>query len=400
MRELQQMIEFKSEELLLFQLLDYSMHPNKKIEINMSEISSWDNVVYMAEKHGVLAVLYEVLSNNKLFPAEYMKSVEKKAQQNVMQQYRLLFLSRYLLELLNRNGIRACLLKGSAISFYYPQPELRKSGDIDILLQDIYKLDYVRVLFDKCGFQLKEEQAANHHLVFFSNEGIEIEVHTMLAEPFDNKKLNMQIQNILQECETEYVNVMNANIRTLKRPYFAFHLLLHMLQHFLRSGFGLKLLCDWGLFWQEETEKEEMECYLELIGKTGIKKFSDVITNACIEYLGLEHKDVEWMQLSSDCPVDEFMREIMDAEEFGKSQANRMVMMRGTKLVDYVREFHHQMHLNFPGIGNCFLLWPILWIFTLVKFIYNNKKLRQISTTKVLKEARRRSKLMEKMKIM
>lgn len=76
-----------------------------------------------------------------------------------------------------------------------------------------------------------------------------------------------------------------------------------------------------------------------------------------------------------------------------------MVMMRGTGLLDYIREFHHQMHLNFPKAGKCFLVWPVLWVITLVKFLYNNRKVRNISTKEILKEAKRRSKLMEKIKI-
>lgn len=92
-----------------------------------------------------------------------------------------------------------------------------------------------------------------------------------------------------------------------------------MMQHFLRSGFGLKLLCDWVLFWQEPTTQEDRECYLRLVKDAGIKGFSDVITNVCVMYLGLEQQDVAWMELSADSPVEEFMREILDAEEFGKS---------------------------------------------------------------------------------
>lgn len=391
---------FSEEEKLLFQFLDLSLHSDKRIKLDTSADFSWDKMISIADKHGVLSIMYDTLMHEKSISDEWKKFVTKKSQQNVMQQYRLLFLSRYLLELFKKNGIRACLLKGSAVAFYYPQPELRKSGDVDIVLQDKNTLEVARELLLKCGFQLEEEQLTNHHLTFLSKEGIAIELHSMLAEPFDNKKLNSYMDRVLLECEIEYVNVMNANLRTLKRPYFAFHLLLHMLQHFLRSGFGLKLLCDWVLFWQEETSKEDRECYLRLVNEAGVKAFSDVVTNACVKYLGLEQQDVAWMELAEDSPTEDFLREIMDAEEFGKSGENRMVMMRGTGLMDYVREFHHQMHLNFPKAGKCFLLWPVLWVITLVKFLYNNRKVRNISTKQILKEARRRSKLMEKIKIL
>jgi len=105
------------------------------------------------------------------------------------------------------------------------------------------------------------------------------------------------------------------------------------------------------------------------------------------------------MHCDENSPVSVFMREVLDAEEFGNSNQNRMVVMRGTGLFDYVREFHHQMKLNFPKAGRCFIFWPVLWSITLLRFIKNNRKIRQVSTASVLKEAARRSRLMEKLRL-
>ena len=62
-----------------------------------------------------------------------------------------------------------------------------------------------------------------------------------------------------------------------------------------------------------------------------------------------------------------FMLDIFEAEEFGKSDRERMLVLRGTRISDYVREFQHQMHLNYPNAGKIWLLWPVLWFNTLVK---------------------------------
>jgi len=93
------------------------------------------------------------------------------------------------------------------------------------------------------------------------------------------------------------------------------------------------------------------------------------------------------------------MREILDAEEFGKNDANRMVMLSGMGPWAYIKELHHQMHLNFPKAGKCFLLWPVLWVITLVCFVRNNRKIRNTSTKEVLREAKRRSGLMKQLKV-
>ena len=88
----------------------------------------------------------------------------------------------------------------------------------------------------------------------------------------------------------------------------------------------------------------------------------------------------------------------MDAEEFGKAK-NRMVALRGNGLFDYVREFHHQMHLNFPKAGKIFLFWPVLWMITLIRFLRNNRKVRSVSSKELFESAGKRGKLVKGMKL-
>ena len=124
-----------------------------------------------------------------------------------------------------------------------------------------------------------------------------------------------------------------------------------------------------------------------------------MVTLVCVHFLGLKEELVQWMDLAPDYPVEEFMRETLDAEEFGKSSKNRMVVLRGTKISDYIREFHHQMRLNYPKAGKCFAAWPVLWPMTLLRFLKNNQKLRNTSTVNILREATRRSRLMRKVRL-
>jgi hypothetical protein len=95
----------------------------------------------------------------------------------------------------------------------------------------------------------------------------------------------------------------------------------------------------------------------------------------------------------------EFLREIFDAGEFGRDEKERMVAMRGTGPAAYVREFHHQMRLNFPKAGSIFLCWPVLWALTLFTFLHNNRKIRQVSARSLLKKAGLRSRLTKKMRL-
>lgn len=393
---------FSKEELLLFQMVKNSLEPEKRDEkhCNLSE-EEWEKLVRLAERHGMVSLLYPELCENQKISDRLKQRVSMAAKQTVLQQYRLLFLSKYLISLLEENGIDAVILKGATVGTYYPVPELRKSGDVDLLLLNPKDLNKVKQLLEMENIQMAKEQSALHHVCFATMDGIEIEVHTMLAEPFDNEKTNVGLRFLFKEKKDVVVKkeIMGIDLPVLSTPYYAFELLLHMLQHFLRSGFGLRLLCDWVVFWKTTFTTQEKEQYMELVSQFGVRGFSDMITETCIKYLGLSGELMQWMDISSEYPVAEFMRETLDAEEFGKSNVNRMVVMRGTGIKDYFREFHHQMKLNYPKAGKCVLLWPLLWFLTLVRFIRNNRKLRKTSTRQVLREAKCRSRLMNAINI-
>ncbi len=389
---------FSKEEQELFKVIRNSLLP-EQIEETFTALDEkeLDTVIRLAEKHGVISLLYSEFCEKRNVPELLKERIEAAAKKTVLQQYRLLFLSSYLAEILKENEIPSAILKGVTIGAYYPVPELRKSGDVDLLLLHPEDLNRAKQVLESAGFKEKKEQQALHHICFATTEGIEIELHTMLAEPFDNEKTNEYLQRLLSKVENqvEEKEVMGIKLPVLPEAYYGFELLVHMLQHFLRSGFGIRLLCDWVVFWQQTMSREEKETYLSLVDEMGIRGFSDIVTMTCVGYLGLSEQLVQWMDILIDYPVEEFMRETLIAEEFGKSSRERMVVMRGTGMFDYVREFHHQMRLNFPNAGKNVLLWPVLWLVTLVRFLTNNKKIRKTSTAEILREANRRSRLMK-----
>ncbi len=364
-----------------------------------TEFRQW---LQIAGAHSVLPLLYPVcVEQEKEYPGDIQEAVEKAAISASKQSYRLLFLSKFLVNQLKEADVPVVILKGVATAQFYPVPEYRKSGDVDLLLTEPDKLDLCCEVLEACGLVRKNEQHALHHISFAAEGGIDVELHTLLAEPFDNRKINQYLENLVGKCSSQVrqTEIMGIILPVLQDGFHAFELLLHMLQHFLRSGFGLKLLCDWVVFWNRECANAECETYLKLVRESGLKGFSDMVTLVCCRYLGLGKDRVAWMELGSDYDTAEFMREILEAEEFGRSSADRMVVMRGSGLWDYFREFHHQMRLNFPKAGKCFLCWPVLWMITLVNFVKNNRKVRNVSTKAVFDKAAQRSKIIQQMKL-
>lgn len=390
------------EQLELCRLLSLALH-NKALE-RLSPDVDYARVIAVAESHKVMALLHPVLEHAGLQESIW-KIVDRKGEQTVRQSYRLLMLSRYVIGLLKENGIDAILLKGCGTAAWYPVPELRKSGDIDLLFKSEDETRKALQILAQQGFVTTEDQPANHHIVCESRDSVSLELHMSLAEPFDSEKTN----RFLADCQKEYfahrrvVDCMGVAFELTSDGYHAFYLLLHMLQHYVRAGFGVKLLCDWVVFWESPLSEKEKKIFLRLTQESGTFGFAVMMTRVCVKYLGLREKQVEFLMQAEPKDVcdltEELMAEIFEAEEFGHSSKDRMVVLRGTGLMDYAREFHHQMKLNYPKAGKIMVLYPVLWIMTLCGFLYRNRTLRKVSGRQILKKAKKRSQLTEQMRL-
>ena len=394
------------EQLELCRVLSLALD-NKKIE-KLNPDVDYARVIAIAESHKVTSLLYPALEEAGL-PENIWNIVDRRAEQIVRQSYRLLMLDRYVVNMLQAHGIDAILLKGCGTAAWYPVPELRKSGDVDLLLKNEGEAFKALRILKENGFTEAEEQSSQHHIVCESPDHIEIELHTALTEPFDSEKANQ----FLAECQKEYfthrreVDTMGVTFRLTADAYHAFYLLLHMLHHYLRAGFGIKLLCDWVVFWAKDVSDQEKKTFFGLVQGSGILGFAQMMTKVCVRYLGLKEENMNFLfDANGDSKsgknrdlTEELMLEIFEAEEFGRSSSDRMVTLRGTKLTDYIREFHHQMKLTYPKACRIIVLYPVLWGMTLFGFIRRNRTLRKVSGRQILKNAKKRGQLTEQMRL-
>ena len=396
--------QMEEEQWDLCRLLDAALH-GRPAEIR-PPAEKCSAVLELADRHRVLPLLYDVLAPKLPEEDDNRKRLEKRSVETVRQSYRLLFLGKYVTGLFAEQGIRVVLLKGSGTAGLYPVPELRKSGDIDLLVADQKAGEKAYEVLLEHGFRKASEQHAHHHIVCVGAEQIGIEIHVALAEPFDFKDVNEWLAThqaeFLVHCEK--TTVMGVEFPVLQPAYHAFYLLLHMLQHFLRAGFGLKLLCDWVVFWEKEYDSGVQERFCCMAEECRMMGFARLVTAVCVKYLGLSEEKVSLLLCKFDwkaeaANLEAFLSEILEAEEFGKSSADRMVALRGTGWRDFCREFHHQTLLTYPGAGRYRILHPVLWVMMFCGFVYRNVKMRRVSGYAVLKKAKARGKLVEEMKL-
>lgn len=390
----------KEETWLLHTLAQILQETEWEKNVREEDPPDWDHICSLAQEHAVASLLYP-LAELKCGSERFCAGIRETAIRVVQQNYRLMFLTNYVVNQLKKAGVSVVVLKGVSAAAFYPVPELRKTGDVDLFLPNAEQmLEKAAAVLDAAGFEREKEQKVNHHHVWRTSEGIEIELHVMLAEPFDDRVANRYLEQISSQvighiCRKE---IMGICFPVLSEEYQAFQLLLHMLQHFLRSGFGLKLLCDWVVCWNRDWTEEGMDRYRRLITESGLDGFSDMITTICMEHLGLNPERGKKIRIQKKVPCyDEFLEDILESAEFGQKDKSRMVALRGNRLRDYIREFQHQMRLTYTKASRCCLLWPVLWVIFLSGFLKNNKEIRGVSVWQILKKTRERSQKMDKL---
>ena len=382
---------------LLRQTLQQSAKANAVLSLPPPK---WQQLVTLADCHEVLTLL-EITWDSAPLSDEQRLRIQAKTARTIQKSIQLQALNARLTALLASEGITAITLKGCTVSRFYPTPEFRKTSDIDLFVAnpaDAKKA--VNILGDN-GFNPSGAWHANHHFILSSEKNEVVELHTAWADDFKDKILNQYMAKMQPESmhHCHLTDIQGFQVYAYETPWHAFYLMIHMLTNFVGSGFGLRNLCDWVVLWNNCGEAEAREDFWKMAVESGTEEFAAALTAICVKYLGLdrERSPVPNEKYVDPETVEMLLRDILDAGEFGYSEAARMVGMDGDSWTAYVREFHHQMHINFPKAGRWIILWPVLWAATLIRFLRNNRKLHRAPLTEIMKKAGKRGQLVSRL---
>lgn len=192
----------------------------------------------LSKRHDLAHLVSYVLDRAGLLPTGKLGEAFKSAQMLAI--YRaetILFAYNEIKEALEEAKIPFISLKGAVLRAYYPEPWMRTSCDIDILIQR-ERLDEAISHLEARGYRAAEKH--NYHDVsLYAPNGVHLELHFSIKE-------NMpQIDGML-EAVWDYTEALEGKQYEKKQTdaYFVFHHLAHMAYHFLSGGCGVKPFLD------------------------------------------------------------------------------------------------------------------------------------------------------------
>ena len=238
----------------------------------------------LAKRHNLTGLVSHALEAQNLAKDSPVSTLFQKAMFNEIYYYeKLNFTYQMLCEALEDGQIAFLPLKGAVMRQYYPQPWMRTSCDIDILVHenDISRAE--TILTSALGF--KESGRTTHDISFYSSDGIHVELHYELIESKRAGKAGQVLERIWEHAAP----VQDGSYRhRLDDAMFYFYHIAHMAKHFESGGFGIRMFLDLCLLMEPmKNSRSQIEV---LLRESGLLAFDKVACEICrVWFSGQEH---------------------------------------------------------------------------------------------------------------
>ena len=242
----------------------------------------WVKLVKLSQIHCVTGILGYMTMSWHICPNEQMKASLRSVCLNTIALFaRRAALAEVFSQTLSRNGIDHIMMKGYVLRAYYPVPELRTFGDIDIVirLEDRAKSD---ALLRCLGYQPE----ADWEPVFRYIKDVEYyEIHTEIMDVNVSNKADYRgyFRDLWRYAEAD------DDCRYQFQPEFHFvYLLTHIAKHVAGSGAGVRMYLDVTAFLRHFGGSLDWDWVRQELEKLQLTDFANVVLHMVQESFGVE----------------------------------------------------------------------------------------------------------------
>lgn len=299
----------------LFALLSYELF-GKELYVEANGVA-WQDVLAAANEHAITPLLYSGVNRMEGIEQSIFDSIERSAVRSTIISDRMAKIQNEVLRRLKEERINAVVLKGTSVAACYRHPEVRITGDIDILVDPAD--------MEKCGEILQQdgfvfEDSGELHAVYRKKQAV-VEVHWKVSW-YPSTANGIFAQNYMDDALKNAVlqRFGQYDFPVLDTSYQLVSLLSHMERHMTASGIGLRQLCDWAVS-VHQVKAEESEAVINVLEKCGLLRFAQILTKVCEKYLGLP--GCGWLSSVPDELIEETISDILSVGNFQAQYENR-----------------------------------------------------------------------------
>lgn len=261
-------------------------------------------------------------------------------------------------ETLEKAEIPFIPLKGALIRDLYPEPWMRTSCDVDVLVRQEDARKAADRLCESLGYRIEEE--TRHDLSLFSEGGVHVELHFSLINEEDHHAGDALLARAWEfAAPTDGKQFEHA----LSDPFFYTYHVAHMARHFAAGGCGIRSFLD---LWLLDTQECDRAARSSLINEAALSAFLHAAQALCRHwFMGEENTDPHLLTVE---------RFVLFGGAYG-SKHNYVTLQqkkRGGRL-GYVlsRLFipYKQMKYIYPILKKAPVLLPVFWVWRWIEHL-------------------------------
>lgn len=299
----------------------------------------WPSVLKLAQEQAVLPLVGAALINcpgiacPEQLRASLLMLARKAAEKDFVRKNRILRMTREM----EGVGIDVQLIKGYAVADCYSFPECRSSTDSDILVpldQEHTACDFLR----NKGFQVEMRSETDHHDVCQHPQLGVVEIHVHLYNEL-RREIWFEDINCDGFIKEPSIQMMSSGIpfRTLGCTDHLIFLSLHLIEHFICAGMGLRMMTDIALFFSKYRDQIDTKRYWKVMDQLKYATLMNCVLWAMIDTGCFDAS--EFTGISEECP-DSIDLILFDLERGGHLGVNTGYQFDGAY------EYSRQLYLH------------------------------------------------------
>ncbi len=250
------------------------------------------------------------------------------------------------------------VLKGTTAAQYYPHPEYRTMGDIDIITK---RDDYEQAFHDLLNNGYKIVKELDREVSFVMN-GVTIELHRYFSSLNDPEQANYLDHLIIDHINPSHILPDDIN---------GLVILEHINQH-MEKGLGLRQIIDWMMFVDKCLPDEKWPEFKILAESIGLETLAEIATKMCSIYLGLPQR--KWYDNADERISKQLMEYIMMCGNFGNTKVQNIstgenVFYYSSNIKSLISLLQERGLVNWKAAQKHKYLKPFAWVYQGIRYI-------------------------------
>lgn len=221
---------------------------------------------------------------------------------------------------LRKHGIDPVLLKGQGVAKYYPMPELRQCGDIDVYVGQDNFAKACEVIGEMSSPEDHQGDipSLKHFHTRIGHAFIEIHRYTDVYWPKRYDRVYQKISDAGMHSDLVPLDFAGVPVMSPSVDFNVFFIFNHFWHHFIADGVGLRQLCDWVRLLHANHRKINLDYLSDVLGKMRLMKEWQVFGYIAVNTLGLPADEMPFYEPKYKKTAEKVLDLIILEGNFGK----------------------------------------------------------------------------------